>query len=95
MREPTAGPKQVQAFLERVAAGERQNGIEAVGCEAPRLVVDVNDAFAIDGYMRPHLQHQFHPFLARRRGEHLCAAKPGELHSERGLADYIADRRSD
>src|SRR6202140_3942965 len=32
-------PKYIQAFLQRVATGEGQYGIDAVGCEATRLVV--------------------------------------------------------
>ncbi len=85
MGNASAGPKRLQAALQRVATGERQHGVDAVGCEAARLIVDL-DAFAIDHRMRPHLPHQVNPFLTRRSGKHPYAAPSCELHRERSHA---------
>src|SRR3979411_1318019 len=60
--DAAAAPKHIQTLLQRVSAGESHYGVDAVGCEAARLIVDVG-AFAIDNRMRTHLPHQFHPFL--------------------------------
>src|SRR5258708_7171637 len=48
VRDSAAAPKHIKAFLQRVATGESQHGIDAFGCEAARLIVDVDTSFAVD-----------------------------------------------
>jgi len=52
VRHTAVRPKRVQTFFQRVATSESQHGIDAIGCEAAGLVVDV-DAFAIDDAAPP------------------------------------------
>src|SRR3984957_8300311 len=82
MRHPAAGPKRAQAFLQRIATGERQHGVDAVWGKAARLIVDI-DAFAVNNVVRAHLPYQFYPFVARCGRKHLGAAELSELHRKR------------
>jgi hypothetical protein len=52
VRHTAVRPKRVQTFFQRVATSESQHGIDAIGCEAAGLVVDV-DAFGIDDAAPP------------------------------------------